>query len=809
MKEQLKIIDSKKRLTPLLYSFLLLLPFIDVITSLMAFYSTNIVTIGMFLKTLLIVIGYLYIFTISKSKYKKVSKLFFFAFTFYLSLYFLFKPELLSLNYVFLEVKYLLKFFYFPLIYFVLLCVFDDNGFNSKEVVKIFRTTLIFYVMIFCIAFLTNTGFSAYKLSNSGFNGWFYAANEVGAIFVLLFTFIFINDKKRDGTLKYLLLLMGTLFASMISTKVVLIGITLVLLLEIILIFYKRTEKLEFKKLFYILVSILILYYGPSALNFKERLHIERTMEKDEVYETDVSFTNQNKYINYFLRMLSDRDVLFMNTLSIARNNDSLSTKMFGLGFSNTKKIQDKRIEKLIEIDFFDFYFHLGIVSLVLIILPLIISVAFLYKKKLKLSEIKTRYLYVAFLMIGISLFAGHIFTTPTIGIYYSLLLFLIMDDNESSKLNFKKVDILALHLNYGGIETSIVSQANILSEKYEVNLVALYKKDEHKHSLKGDVNVIYLTNVYPNKKELLLSIQSKNSYKILQEVFKSLKVLYKKHTAFNKYLLNTEAGFIISSRMFITDKLNKHGPQNAVKIAEEHTYNVSDKYMAKYNKMNQINHLITVSKHMKKIYSDKITNINIKYIPNSLDVMPKEQETSKLNKYNLIAIGRLEPEKSFMDLIELFKILKLKNKNYHLDLFGDGSERPQIEEKISEYNLSKYITLHGFQDRKTISNYLKKSSMYVMTSLEESFGIVLLEAMSFGVPCIAFDSAVGATEIINKSNGFLIKNRNIKDMAEKINEYILMKNKEEYFHAARKTAANYHIDVIKKEFFELLENGK
>ena len=64
----------------------------------------------------------------------------------------------------------------------------------------------------------------------------------------------------------------------------------------------------------------------------------------------------------------------------------------------------------------------------------------------------------------------------------------------------------------------------------------------------------------------------------------------------------------------------------------------------------------------------------------------------------------------------------------------------------------------------------MQKSSIYVMTSYTESFGIVLLEAMSNGLPCIAFDSAEGAKEVITSGrDGYLIKHRNFKAIEKKI----------------------------------------
>ena len=96
------------------------------------------------------------------------------------------------------------------------------------------------------------------------------------------------------------------------------------------------------------------------------------------------------------------------------------------------------------------------------------------------------------------------------------------------------------------------------------------------------------------------------------------------------------------------------------------------------------------------------------------------------------------------------------------------------------------------------------------MTSFTESFGIVLIEAMSHGVPCIAYDSAEGAREIINSGeNGYLIKHRNLEAMVMKIED--LIKNKDERVKIgtqARESVKKYTSDVVGEEWFTLIEES-
>ena len=221
----------------------------------------------------------------------------------------------------------------------------------------------------------------------------------------------------------------------------------------------------------------------------------------------------------------------------------------------------------------------------------------------------------------------------------------------------------------------------------------------------------------------------------------------------------------------------NNIGYKNLIKIATEHNHhNNNEKYINNLIKsIKGFDYFVLVSKELQNFYKNKVENTKCLYIPNVIEKI----NDKPLNNYNhnLISIGRLSKEKGFDDLINLIYEIKKDINDIHLDLIGDGLEYNSLKQLIKKLKLEDNITMHGFKNKEEIDNIIKNDSLYVMTSHTESFGIVLIEAMSYGLPCIAFNSAQGACEVISQKE-LLIKNRNINEMKDKI--IALLNNKKE-----------------------------
>ena len=145
-----------------------------------------------------------------------------------------------------------------------------------------------------------------------------------------------------------------------------------------------------------------------------------------------------------------------------------------------------------------------------------------------------------------------------------------------------------------------------------------------------------------------------------------------------------------------------------------------------------------------------------------------KNDQTASLQNKKALIIARHSFEKGLNKLIPIWKIIAEKHPDWQLDIYGKSSENKEIEQLIKDSSLENNINL--LPPTKDIISVYKNYSMYLMTSRQEGFPMVLLEAIASGLPCIAYDCPVGPRSIIqNNYNGFLIENNNSKQFVSAI----------------------------------------
>lgn len=374
-----------------------------------------------------------------------------------------------------------------------------------------------------------------------------------------------------------------------------------------------------------------------------------------------------------------------------------------------------------------------------------------------------------------------------------------------------RKIVILALHLGTGGAEKVISNLANLLSENNDVSIISTYKlKCSPAFYINDKVKINYLiTNLEPNKQDLKSALKSLNLIKSAYETIKSFKILVLRKTRMIKAIKNLDCDIVISTRILHNNWVGKYARKDIIKISQEHNHhNNNQKYIKKLIKsLNNFDYFMPVSKELCDFYSKKISNPKVVYIPNFID--NNSNKTCNLSSKQLISVGRLDSIKGFDDLIDIFNLFYQNHPDWNLHIVGDGPEKQNLQTKIDKLGLTKKIILCGTKHSSELENEYLNSSIYVMTSHSESFGLVLVEAANYGLPLLAFDSAQGAKEIIEiNKNGFLIENRNAKEMVAKIEDLISNPSKMQYFSKnSKNTALKFSKEAISKEWNKFLNN--
>lgn len=377
-----------------------------------------------------------------------------------------------------------------------------------------------------------------------------------------------------------------------------------------------------------------------------------------------------------------------------------------------------------------------------------------------------------------------------------------------------KKITILALHLGYGGAERCITNLANSLVEKYYVTILTTYKLyDKPAFPLDKRVNVVYLTKVVPNRNDIRYDLKKFKVFSLIKDLMKAVKILHLRKKTMIDAIDSCDSDIIISTKVYFNKLLGEYKNDGVYSIGWEHNYNNHTKKEVRefINSCRSLDRVVVVNKSLQKFYQEEFSKHKIKcvvdYIPNYIDCISKTKTDYKSDA--LIAVGRLESCKGFLDLIDVFNLVSKKNKEATLTLVGDGKEYQAILNKIISLGLSKKVKMLGYQSQEVINNLYDKSSLYIMTSHTESFGLVMLEAMSHGLPVVGFSSAEGARDLIKDGeNGYLIANRDQQAMANKIVE--LLKDRT----LLQKTGANayksvkkYTKEEVTKDWEKLINN--
>lgn len=176
----------------------------------------------------------------------------------------------------------------------------------------------------------------------------------------------------------------------------------------------------------------------------------------------------------------------------------------------------------------------------------------------------------------------------------------------------------------------------------------------------------------------------------------------------------------------------------------------------------------------------------------------------SDLSAKRVIAVGRLDYQKSFDRLIEAWKIVHSMAPDWRLDIFGQGEWRDMLQEMIDSAGLGECCALN-VPTTEIVREYAA-SSMIVMSSHYEGFPMVLIEGMACGLPAVSFNYKCGPGDIIRDGvDGYIAEDGNIDDLAQGM----LMLIKDDDLRrrmglAAREVTQRFSLDSVMEKWMEV-----
>ena len=196
---------------------------------------------------------------------------------------------------------------------------------------------------------------------------------------------------------------------------------------------------------------------------------------------------------------------------------------------------------------------------------------------------------------------------------------------------------------------------------------------------------------------------------------------------------------------------------------------NVVFKYLTKFfrwhmdRQVNRLDALVVLTTQDQHDWGDKIP---VYVIPNSFPFYPDKPSLCE-NKQAII-VGRYNSAKGYNYLIDAWKIVYQKHPDWIINIFGSGEYEDRVRKQIQDHGLQDVVIMNNPIDH--IMEEYQKSSIYVMSSVFEGFAMVLLEAMSCGLPCVSFDCPYGPRNVITDGeDGILVEYLNSHALADNI----------------------------------------
>ncbi len=338
-----------------------------------------------------------------------------------------------------------------------------------------------------------------------------------------------------------------------------------------------------------------------------------------------------------------------------------------------------------------------------------------------------------------------------------------------------------------GGLERVLSIKASLLTEKYGYDVYILSLNNAHKNPFYRFSPKIkmFSVDVFGNPLNYLLKYK-KGTQKIVDMVKPNIISVCDDGLKgfFLPKVIKTEAKWIYERHASILLNTSNSLKGKLVKRLMQKRTSDFDKFV------------VLTPTNIKEWKSN-----NVIAIPNPVSFETEEQST--LNNNKIIVVGSHSYNKGYDTLLKIWSNIEKKYPDWQLNIYGKIDKDKTFVNLAGQLQL-KNVLFHS--PVKTIKEKYLESSIMLLTSRSEGFGMVLIEAMSCGVPCISFDCPSGPRDIItDKEDGFLIKDQNPKAFENALS--LLIENdklRKQMGTKAKENSKRFDMNIIMQKWLSL-----
>ena len=320
-----------------------------------------------------------------------------------------------------------------------------------------------------------------------------------------------------------------------------------------------------------------------------------------------------------------------------------------------------------------------------------------------------------------------------------------------------------------GGIERAVSVLSDVFARHgHDVTIVSLFRAHRSPVYPFGDtVRIVFLSD----EKYAVAKQGGWRRLCMFVRILPVLRVFFRKST----FDFQLGCGFPVNFALWLL------GRQRATVACEHTNYNYYPALVRRFRTYvyRSFFQVVTLTRNdCKKFGEQRLGNVAV--IPNPVPFVPSQQ--SDLSQKRIITVGRLSPEKGYDLLLGVLSEVFERFPDWRLDIFGDGVQKEHLVKLRDDLGLQARVAFRGVT-RNIVREYLS-SSLYVLSSKHEGFGMVLIEAAACGLPIVSFDCPEGPADILRDDGGILVEPSNAKALREAIERILSDEDMRTYYGA-------------------------